>query len=157
MKVLKSLFPVLIVAVLIVGCTGPRAISPAIVQQGVAMSVGYSALKYPTAVPYLRAATPVICSAANSSNLAPAQVIAAVESSGASSVKTPEGVLILNTALLLYIGVWQSYGEDALNNSPQLRLYLQATCDGMTAGLPQPAGAAKALQAPAKSWPLVAF
>lgn len=139
------------------GCAGGKVnISPAIVQQGVATSVAYSVTKYPQALPYLRAAAPVICSAANSTNLSPAQVIAALESSNAALLKTPEAALIMNTALLLYIGVYESYGDNALNNYPALRPYLQATCDGMNDGVSgkkiQPA-----TPTVSDTWPQIAF
>lgn len=118
------------------GCsTITGKLTPPVVQQGVATGVSYSTAKYPTAIPYVRAAGEVICSAANGTNLSPAAVVAAVESSNATFLKTPEGVLILNSALTLYIGVWESYGAEAVNNAPVLKTYLQATCDGINQGL----------------------
>lgn len=136
------------------GCTSTNRISPATVHQGVAAGVAYSSAKYTNAVPYLRMAVPVICAAANGTNLAPAEVVKAIEGANIS-LKTPEAVLILNAALMFYTGIWDSYGEDALNKAPELRPYLEATCSGITAGLPSIIGLMRA--APDGKWPLVKF
>lgn len=140
------------------GCAGQFQVSPAVVQQGVASGVSYSSAKFPTAVPYLLAAGDVICSEANGTNLAPADVIAAIESSNASQFKTPEAVLILNSALTLYIGIWDSYGSNALANATTLQPYLKATCDGINQGLPPQGGKLmlhKGQQAPSPNWPMI--
>jgi hypothetical protein len=137
---------------------GGSAMSPAVVRVGVATGVAYSAAKYTNAVPYIRAATPVICSVANGTNLAPGDVIRAVELSDATALKTPEGVLILNAAMLLYTGVWQSYGSNAVANAPTLKLYLQATCDGLHDGLPGQSDATRASKsARVQEWPHITF
>lgn len=151
----KKFYPLLaaLTLALLTGCSSVK-ISPAIVHQGVSAGVSYSVTKYPNAVPYLRAAAPVICSAANSTNLSPNEVVSAIESSGASAFKTPEGVLILNTALTIYIGLWNSYGDTALNNAPQFRLYLLATCNGLNDGLASRSGVASS---PSATWPRVTF
>ncbi len=151
MKNLFSLIPLLALA-LVAGCkTGSnQIISPALVQAGVATGVSYGVVKYPTAIPYLRAADSIICSAANGTNIAPSEIVAAIEAAGLT--KTPESVLILNGALTLYIGVWQSYGADAVNNVPTIKLYLQATCNGITDGL----GGARSVRNEAK-WPVVHY
>jgi len=152
MKNTLALIPLL--ALLLTGCkTSSPLISPTLVQQGVATGVSYSVARYTNAVPYLRAADTIICSAANSTNIAPAQIVAAIEAAGLT--KTPESVLILNSALLLYIGVWQSYGNDAVNNVPTLKLYLQATCNGIQQGLVGVVGATRGV--PDKNWPVVKF
>jgi len=119
---------------LLTGCKSP--LSPLVTRQGVAIGVSYSVMKYPSAVPYLKAVTPVVCASANSTNLSPAAVVAAIEqSSAANALKTPEGVLILNSSLLLYNAVWQSFGSNAVANIPTLREHLQATCNGLNDGL----------------------
>lgn len=133
----KIVAMLMLMGFLVTGCaSSPVKITPALVQQGVATGVAYSTAKYPQAVPYLKAADLVICSASEGTNLAPSEVVAAIESSDAAALKTPEAVLILNTALTLYTGVWDAYGADALNNQPDLKLYLQATCAGISDGLP---------------------
>lgn len=131
------------------GCTAVTGkLTPSVVQQGTSAGVSYSTAKYPTAIPYVRAAGEVICSAANGTNISPAVIVAAVENSNAAFLKTPEGVLILNSALTLYIGVWESYGAEAVDNAPALKTYLQATCNGIQQGL---------VGRPRGVWPLVRF
>lgn len=149
--------PLLFIALLFVtGCSTTQPnISPALVQQGVFTVAAYTVAKEPAVVPYLNAATPVICSAAQGTNgIDPASVVAAIEASPlASQLKTPEAVLALNGALTLYIGVWDSYGGKV--DLAAMQPYLQATCNGLTLALPaaksKPAKTAKA------SWPLVRY
>lgn len=130
--------------------------SPLVVQQGVAAGVAYSAVKYPTAVPYLKAATPVVCAASEGNALSPEEVVAAIENTPlVTQLKTPEGVLILNGALVLYTGVWEGYGKDAVANSDSLREYLKATCLGMEQGLSFSTLSAR--NQPTVTWPKVKF
>ncbi len=138
------------------GCTSIN-ISPSVVQQGVATGVKYSVSKYPTSRPYLTAATPVICSVANSTNLVPSEVITAIENSDANKLKTPEGVLILNSALTLYISIWNSYGSNAVNNATALQPYLKATCNGLNDGLHTVTFASPSTLKNKVVWPLVKF
>lgn len=125
---------------LLTGCTAVSPIiSPQLTRSGVAVGISYGVSQYPKSVPAVRVATEVICSAAASTNISPASLIAAIQSSGAEL--TPQTTLIIHTALLLYTGVWNAYGENAVNNIPTLKLYLNATCDGMKDGLaPLPPG-----------------
>lgn len=151
-------FPLITVlaAFLLAGCKTNR-LSPLIVQQGVATGVAYSVLKYPSAVPYLKAATPVVCAAGAGTNISPAAVVASIEGTPlAEQVKTPEGVLILNSALLLYTGIWESYGSNAVANSDVLKEYLVATCNGMNQGLAY-VPTLSSRNAPAARWPKVKF
>ncbi len=113
--------------------------------------VQYGVQKEPSAIPGVRAAGAVICSAADGTNLSPAQVVADIGSIS-PSLNTPTAILIENSALTLYIGVWDSYGADAVNRSPELKLYLQATCAGINAGLGTTALTATA---PKNAWPMV--
>jgi hypothetical protein len=117
-KFKNSLYSLLIILPLLAGCSTTSVISPAVVQQGVATGVSYGVLKYPQAVPELRIASEVICSAANSTNLSPAVVVSAVQA--ADPNLTPETTLIINGALVLYIGIWDSYGAKALDNQPDI-------------------------------------
>lgn len=156
MNKIKLIVPI-IALTFAVGCSSIK-ISPSTVQQGVATGVSYSVIKYPQVVPYLRAADDLICSAANGTNISPAQVIAAIERAPSAAVlKTPEGVLILNAALTLYVGVWESYGVNAVNNAPTLQLYLKATCSGIAEGLPSASGNLTARRVSETGWPLVKF
>lgn len=134
------------------GCKTVK-ISPALVRTGVATGVSYALVKYPQVVPELRIAREVICSTANGTNLSPANVVAEVNKISALS---PETVLIINGSLVLYTGIWESYGVEAVNNAPVLKTYLQATCNGITDALPEArARFVPPLQLPA--WPLVRF
>lgn len=125
----------LLSVVVLCGCASNKPIlSPALVQAGVSAAVGYGAAKYPQAVPYVRAAEPVICAASESTNLAPAEVVLAIQQAGV--LKTPESVLIVNSALLLYSGIYNAFGADAVNQNELLQAYLKATCYGIGQGLP---------------------
>lgn len=155
---MKKLAAISALVALTFGCSSLK-ITPQIVEQSVSTGVKYSVAKYPNSIPYLRAAAPVICSAAYQTNLIPALVIEAIQNSEAEKLKTPEAVLILNSAMLLYIGLWNSYGDDALTKAPMFRLYLQATCEGIQGGLPAPLSIPELLQEyPGKrDWPKVRF
>lgn len=158
---LKSLL-VLLSATLALATTGCKnhQMNASLVRTGVAAGVSYSAVAYPQAVPYLRMSSVVICSQASGTNLSPAEVVAAIEASPeADAIKTPEGVIILNGALTLYNGLWESYGADAIANAPTFQLYLKATCDGIHDGLLMntPTLQARAARTQFASWPLVKF
>lgn len=137
------------------GCStgGNNNLAPSLVRVGVATGVSYGALKYPKSVPGVRIAGEVICSAANGTNLSPASVIEAIHA--ASPNISPETTLIVNGALVLYIGVWNSYGQSAVNNQPNLKLYLKATCDGINDGLLPQSAAKASTESSTMSWPLL--
>lgn len=131
------------------GCqTGPK-LSPALVSVAVSTGVSLGVDKYPQTIPFIRAATPVVCAAANSTNIEPAQVVAALESSGVIDKTNTTARLILNGALAVYITVFDNFGENWVNSKPELQSYLKAVCDGLTTGVP-PAG----LMAPLHRKPL---
>jgi hypothetical protein len=145
------------VALFAIGCknTSPT-LGPALVQQGVATGVSYSVIKYTNAIPYLKVGAQVVCASAGGTNISPAAIITALEqSSVANSLKTPEGVLIFNSALLLYTGIWESYGSNAVASVAQLQPYLQATCNGMNQGLAYTTLSAR--NAPVATWPKAKF
>jgi len=103
----------------------------------VSTGVAFGVEKYPQATPYLKVAAPIICAAGNSTNVSPADVVAALNNSpAANAIATPEGKLILNGALVLYISLFDSYGSDYIKNTPQLQQYLQWTCESIELGLP---------------------
>lgn len=135
------------------GCAtvGNNNLAPSLVRVGVSTTVAYGALKYPQSVPGVRIASEVICSAANGTNLSPASVIDAIHA--ASPTISAETTLIVNGALVLYIGVWNSYGKSAVSNAPNLKLYLQATCDGIKDGLQTQTPARETTAA--ENWPLL--
>jgi hypothetical protein len=145
MKKLIFLLPIAILA----GCTSPvgkAVLSPAMVQVAVETGVSFGSSKYPAAVPYLRIADSVICSAADSTNIEPAQIVAAVEAAGVVSATNAEAVLILNGSLAIYETVFDAYGTNWIANQPVLQGYLKSVCDGISAGLP-PAGMAASRRA----------
>jgi hypothetical protein len=153
-----KLAPILLciaLAIALCGCASAK-LDPSIVRLGVSTSVQVATLKYPTAVPYLRAATPVICESATGTNISPTEVILAIEKSSANLVKTPEGVLILNGALVLYTGIWNSYGANTVANNATLRTFLGATCLGMQDGLGMAVETLKIAPAYPK-WPTVPY
>lgn len=161
MKKIISLFVLAALAVSLVGCgtTGGTANGPSIgaplVRLGVSTGAAYSLLKYTNALPAVKASAAIICSQAHSTNLAPAAVVEAIN---AYHQQTPESVLIVNSALTLYTTIWNSYGTVAVTNYPTLRLYLEATCDGLNdaiASVPSPGVVRNAV--PNKAWPQVKF
>jgi hypothetical protein len=119
------------------GCFTIKAnVTPAVVQQGVDTVVSAAVSKYPTAIPYLQAAAPIICMAANGTNFDPAVVVAALESAPAlQSLKTGDTPLIINGVLMLYIGLYDSYVASSVTNNPAVQSYLIATCNGLNQGL----------------------
>lgn len=155
-----SLFTLSALAVGLVGCgttggTKPN-IGPPMVRLGVSSGATYSLLKYPQALPAVKASAAIICSQANGTNLAPAAVVEAVN---AYTEQTPESVLIVNSALSLYTLVWNSYGASAVANTPTLQLYLSATCDGLNDALAAQPAAGVVRNAPPQNptWPQVKF
>lgn len=123
-----SLFALVALAVSLVGCKS-SAIAPSVLRLGVGAGASYSLLKYPEAAPAVKASAAIICSQASNTNLSPEAVYAAVD---AYKEKTPESVLIVNSALSLYTLIWNGYGATAVTNNPQFKLYLEATCGGLT-------------------------
>ena len=157
-KQILSLITLAALAVGVVGCKNPGAtnIGPPLVRLGVSSGATYSLMKYPQAAPAVKASAAIICAQAAGTNLAPAAVVEAVN---AYSEQTPESTLIVNSALSLYTLVWNGYGESAVSNSPTLKLYLGATCDGLNdalATVPVP-GAVRAAAPVNKNWPQVKF
>lgn len=141
--------PLVILAALVAcggsGCSSP-SVTKAFVRTSVSTGVAFGTLKEPAAIPFLRAAAPVVCSAANGTNVSPAEVVAALESSDATALKTPGGVILLNAALSLYMTLYEEFGKD-VDNLPQLQAWLAGTCEGILLGLP-PAGPAATVVTP---------
>jgi hypothetical protein len=158
MKKVLSLLTLAALAVGLVGCgtTSNTNLGPPLVRLGVSSGASYSLLKYPQAVPAVRASAAIICSQAAGTNLAPAEVVAAVD---AYAEKTPESVLIVNSALSLYTLVWNGYGAAAVTNTPALKLYLAATCDGLNDALATVPAPGVVRNAPPQNpaWPQVKF
>lgn len=133
-RILASIAIIAAVSTFATGCKTP-AMTQAIVQTTVATGVAFGIQKSPQAIPYLKAATPIVCSAASGTNISPAEVISAIESANIDGLKTPEAVIIMNGALSLYVVLYEEYGIDAIKNQAQLKAYLQGTCNGLELGL----------------------
>jgi hypothetical protein len=121
---------------IIVGCatTGASVLAPSIVKIAVHFGASLGIQKDPAALPYLEAATPIICSMSGSGPVDPAAIVAALESSGASALKTPAAVLIINGALDIYEAVYDHYGSNV--QASVVAPYLVAVCQGLTEALP---------------------
>lgn len=132
----RFLIPVsLLVLIAVTGCSSVKStLTPAVLQSGVSAGVRFSLAKYPSATPAVRVATEVICSAANGTNISPAVIVAAIESSSYESLKTPEAVFITQGIVTLYSAAWNSFASDAVAQSEALP-YLQAVCNGGREGL----------------------
>lgn len=160
MKKIMLIIAALALAVsLTTGCsTISNLITPTIIQDGVSAGVQAGVQYYPECRPYLEAAAPIICTAANGTNFDPAVIVADLQSAPQlQSLATPEGTMILNGALTLYIGIWDSFGESAVTNNAQLQADLQATCNGFNSGLgnTNPIVLMKRNAAKLEPWPLV--
>lgn len=123
------------------GCRSP-GLTKSMVQTAVSTGVGFGVIKEPRAIPYLRAAVPVVCSAAAGTNLSPAQIVAALEKSSAEGLKTPEAVIIMNGVIGIYTAIFEAYGAD-IKDRPYLKAALEGTCEGMKLGLPTEAQSVK--------------
>lgn len=132
-----------------VGCS---SITPSVVRLGVGTGVAYGVQKYPEALPEVKIAAEVICSAAHGTDISPTNIVAAIRLAD-PNIST-DATLIVNGALVLYIGVWNSYGASAVNNNPKIRPYLEATCDGLTDVLATAGRRSFRMRSP-KDWPLV--
>jgi hypothetical protein len=134
MKKLLCLIPIIALA-LCAGCSTTKPIvTPALIQSGVSTAVRYGTTKYPTSIPAVRVATEVICSAANGTNVSPAEIVAAIESSNFESLKTPEAIFITQSIITIYTGAWNAFGSD-VDAASEIKPYLQAVCNGGVEGL----------------------
>lgn len=151
MKKLTTSLAALALALITVGC---KNTSPAVYSLGTATIVSYGLRNSPQTAGYLRAVQPVACSLATGTNLNPAQVVHAIETSGIAN--SAEGRLIVNGVLLLYITAYDGLGSST--NAAAVRPYAQAVfCDGFALGLadaPTSEGGRKAKPLPTK-WPLL--
>lgn len=152
---MKKLISLLSLIALTAGCSSVK-ITPAVVQSGVTATVRYGVTKYPSAIPAVSISKEVICAAANGTNLSPAAIVAAIEASEWEKAKTPEAVFILNGVIMIYSSAWNSYGNDAINNAPVFKEYLQAVCQGISDGLPT-ATAHSTAPAIDSKWPTLKF
>lgn len=149
----------LIALLAVTGCgTVKSVVTPAVVQSGVSTGVRFGVSKYPTAIPAVRIATEVICSAANGTNVSPAEIVAAIEKSSFENLKTPEAIFITQGIVNAYTIVWNSFASDAVSQSEALP-YLQAVCNGGRDGLSGLGAAATGARSFGKPmhWPQLRF
>lgn len=92
----------------------------------------YGIESHPEVLPYLRAATPVVCAVAHGTNANPAAVVDALMASGLGT--NAEAKIIINGSLALLNIAVAGVGT----NQPEVTLYVLDLCNGMQAGLPPP-------------------
>lgn len=151
MKKLTISIAALLLAFVLVGCKNS---SPLTYSLATSTLVSYGLRNSPETAGYLRDVQPVVCSVANGTNLTPAQVVAAIESSGIDD--SAEGRLVVNGILLLYISAFDSLGTGT-NNTANVSPYAQAIfCDGFAWGLAASPSEMRSRNAPPKKvWPLL--
>lgn len=132
MKRISLLLAAVLCCGLFTGCK--TSIWPAALQGAVAVGVSYGVNKDPTIQPYLQASKTVICGLAGQGVVDPAQIVAAIQASDANALKTPEALLVLNTALAIYEAVYYEYGAKV--QASDVQPYLLALCHGLEQGLP---------------------
>jgi hypothetical protein len=121
----------------LLGCASNPPLTRTLVTAAVKNGVKFGVQRSPTAIPYLQAATPVLCSVANSTNLSPAALVAALDAIPVN--KPPEAGLIIDFVVGTYDGYFEQYVDNWTKNQPFLQSVLLGCCDGMTQGLsPQP-------------------
>lgn len=150
MKRLLTSVAAIVLAVTLVGCKNSSPLVYSLTTQNI---VSYGLRNSPNTAGYLRDVQPVVCAAANGTNLTPAQIVTAIQSSGIDD--SAEGKLIMNSVLIVFISAYDGLGANT--NASAVQPYAQAIfCDGFEWGL---AGApsSKARNAPpAKTvWPLL--
>jgi len=113
------------------GCQSPggQAMSHAAFTAAVTLGEQFALEQHPEAVPYVRAAVPVVCSVANGTNVSPQAIVSALEAANVTNATTK---LIVNSSLALFNVVISGIST----NQTEVKLYAQDLCNGMTAGLP---------------------
>jgi len=156
---MKRLIPILALGAALVGCalftgcsTSNAPFGQAFVRTAASTAVMVGTETHPEITPYLKTATHVVCAAANSTNVVPAQIVADLAAAGVSTNEISR--IVVNSVINLYTTVYAYYG-DSIKNQVILIGYLHALCDGMNDGLPPEAAAARAPSAvkPKKALP----
>ena len=154
----KLVLAVIACAALVTGCSTINSVlTPSTVQSAVDAGAYYAIQADPSVGPYLAACQPVICSLSGSTTIDPSAIVAALENStSANALKTPAGLIALNTILGIYEGVYYAYGTNV--QASVLETYLKAVCTGLTQAL-TPGSVAMprsvAIVLPPKNWPHV--
>jgi len=117
------------------GCTSTnpnvRPMTHAAFTAAVTLGEQFALEAKPEAVPYARAATAVVCSVANGTNVSPAAIVAALN---AANVTNATAKMIINSSLAIYNVVIMAYPVST--NQSEIREYAKDLCNGLTAGLP---------------------
>lgn len=124
---------------LLTGCQTSGGLNPpttvAIVRASVSTGALFGMEKDPTIVPYLQAATPIICNAAGQGEVDPAQVVQALQSID-PSLKNATGVAVINGGLAIYEAVYSYYGTNV--QASVVQPYLEGVCLGLRDAVPTP-------------------
>jgi hypothetical protein len=137
MKKLQTCWALALVAcALTTGCaTQNKTLTAAVVRATVSTGALFGIEQDPTVVPYLQAATPVICDAAGQGKINPAEIVAALQSANVEQLKTPAGVAIVNSSIAIYEAIYANYGTNV--QASVVQPYLEGVCLGLTDALPQ--------------------
>jgi hypothetical protein len=134
MKKILTLLCLASLALVFTGCkTQNPALTAAIVRATVSTGALFGIESDPTIVPYLQAATPIICDAAGTSHLNPVEVVQALQSIN-PKLKTATGVAVINSALALYESLYAAYGTNV--QASVVQPYLEGVCLGLRDALP---------------------
>lgn len=137
---------------LLAGCsttgTGANPMTTAALTAAVSLGESFALEQHPEAVPFVRAGADVVCSAANGTNIAPADIVAAMT---AANITNDTAKLILNGSIAIYDTVFAFIGTNGIQSQPALQDYTKALCAGMEQGLPTAGRAARMARSGAPS------
>lgn len=108
--------------------------SVATLKSEVALGATITMQQTPDSIPYVQAATPIVCRCAATGTVDPNAVVSAIVSSGI--VRNQDGVIVMNAALMLYNPVWEYYSTNKIPAKAQP--YVEAVCDGLIEALTAP-------------------
>lgn len=113
--------------------------SVATLKAEVALGATITMQKVPDSIPYVQAATPIVCQCAATGTVDPNQVVDAIIAAGL--VRNQDGIIVLNAALMLYNPVWEYYSTNQI--PAQAKPYVEAVCDGLVEALTAPPALAR--------------
>ena len=108
---------------------GNSSFGPDLLHVGVNAAAVGVVIKYPDAIPPMRVAASVICAASNGTNIAPADIVRALD---AAVTPNKNALLAITVGLNLYSVAYNGLvDKSAASASP----YLKAVCDGISEAL----------------------